>query len=98
MSLNSSKIFATLCAFSPKFAKIIPTNNAKKIICNIFPSAIALIGFVGIKLSTVSFIETAFAGSAWAAWLTLLRSIPTPGFINDANNSAKVIAKAVVNK
>ena len=92
--ITSKEFFKELPA-SPKLLRAIPNKIEKTIICSIFPSAIAAIGFVG----NIS-INTCLSDGASAASNAVgkARSIPTPGLNIKAKVRATEIAIAVVKR
>ena len=93
-SFNFSAVFANSRPISPVINIAIANKITKKIICNILPSAKALIGLLGTIL-----IKTSVSGGAGFGVkldVPATCSKPSPGAIIIATNKAKEIAIPVV--
>ena len=75
-SFINSKAFFKGSPADPRLFKAIPNKSEKTIICSIFPSAMAAMGFVGKILIKTSFMDGA---SVEAKVVGKARSIPIPG-------------------
>ena len=95
MALRSSNADLIFCPCEPTFARAIPNNKAKTMICNILPSAIAEIGFVG-KISITTSLKL---GVSLGEYSVVVANEPdSPGLTIKASDSASEIAMAVVIK
>ncbi|SID58393.1 Uncharacterised protein [Mycobacteroides abscessus subsp. abscessus] len=73
-----SNSFRTPLVFSPSMVSAKPMKTEKVMICSMFPSVNALIGFVGMIFSKVS--DTGGASSAWNS-APVVSKVPTvPGW------------------
>ena len=97
-SLNWLKKFATVEAFVPSFASMMPTNSAKTIIGSISPLAREAAGFFGMIFRIVSVRLVVVSEVATSAVCTASISRPIPGLISIATPSARQTASAVVKR